>query len=138
MYWNLVTVLLFCICLLCFLAFPSGSMVKNPPAMQEMWVWSLEKEVPTHSSVLAWEIPWTKEPSGLQSMGLQNSWHDLATKTMCYHLFLDLICYIFIRIRSSLFCCIFAYNLFCLNGFVSVSYQGTAGFIKLVVKHSLQ
>ena len=34
---------------------------------------SLEKEVPTHSSILAWEIPWTEEPGGLQSMGSQKS-----------------------------------------------------------------
>ena len=52
-------------------------MVKNPPAMQETWVpilgWEdpLEKSVATHSSTLAWEIPWTEEPGGLQSMGLQ-------------------------------------------------------------------
>ena len=45
--------------------------------MQEMWVWplggedSLEKEMATHSSILAWKIPWTEEPGGLQSMGLQ-------------------------------------------------------------------
>ena len=35
---------------------------------------SLEKETATHSSILAWEIPWTEEPGGLQSMGLQKSW----------------------------------------------------------------
>ena len=52
-------------------------MVKNLPEMQETWVRSLgwedllEKEMATHSSNLAWEIPWTEEPSGLQSMGLQ-------------------------------------------------------------------
>ena len=46
-------------------------MVKNPPAEQEMWVQSLgqedplEKEMATHSSILAWEIPWTEEPGGL-------------------------------------------------------------------------
>ena len=45
--------------------------------MQETWVRSLgwedplEKEMATHSSILAWEIPWTEEPGGLQSMGLQ-------------------------------------------------------------------
>ena len=45
--------------------FPGGSVVKNLPAMQEMWVWSLgqedplEKEVATHSGILAWRIPWT-------------------------------------------------------------------------------
>ena len=47
--------------------------------MQETWVRSLgwedpvEKEMATHSSILAWEIPWTEEPDGLQSMGLQES-----------------------------------------------------------------
>ena len=46
-------------------------MVKNPPATQEIWVQSLgqedplEEEMATHSSILAWEIPWTKEPGGL-------------------------------------------------------------------------
>ena len=55
-------------------------MVKNLPAMWEMWVQSLgweeplEKEMATHSSVLAWKIPWTEEPDGLQSMGSQKSW----------------------------------------------------------------
>ena len=39
----------------------------------------LEKEMATHSSILAWEIPWTEEPGGLQSMGSQKS-HDLGTK----------------------------------------------------------
>ena len=51
-------------------------MVKNPPAMRETWVHSLgwedplEKGMATNSSILAWRIPWTKEPGGLQSMGL--------------------------------------------------------------------
>ena len=55
-------------------------LVKNLPAMPETWVqllgWEvpLEKGVATHSTILAWEIPWTEEPSGLQSMGLQKSW----------------------------------------------------------------
>ena len=50
-------------------------MVKNPPAMQDTWVQSLgqedslEKETATHSNILIWEIPWTEEPGGLQSMG---------------------------------------------------------------------
>ena len=50
------------------MAFPDGSVVKNLPAMQEMWVWSLgqedhlEESMTTHSSVLAWRIPWTEEP----------------------------------------------------------------------------
>ena len=57
--------------------FPGGSVVRNPPAMQETWVQSwgqedpLEKEMATRSSILAWAIPWTEEPSGLRSMGLQ-------------------------------------------------------------------
>ena len=56
--------------------------VKNLLAMQETWVQSLgwedplEKEVATHSSILAWRIPWTKEPGGLQSMGLHRVGHD--------------------------------------------------------------
>ena len=51
--------------------------VKNPPTVQETWVRSLgwedllEKGMATHSSIIAWEIPWTEEPGGLQSMGLQ-------------------------------------------------------------------
>ena len=56
--------------------------VKNLPAMQEMQVRSLSQEDPlkegvaTHSSILAWEIPWTEEPGGLQSMGSQRVGHD--------------------------------------------------------------
>ena len=52
-------------------------MVKKLPAVQETWVRSLgwedplAKEMATHSSILAWEIPWTEEPVGLQSMGSQ-------------------------------------------------------------------
>ena len=54
-------------------------MVKNHPAMQEMQVQSLsqedpvEKEMATHFSILAWEIPWTEQPGGLQSMVSQKS-----------------------------------------------------------------
>ena len=56
--------------------------VKRMPAMQETWVPSLggedplEKEVATHSSILAWRIPWTEEPGGLQSTGSQRVGHD--------------------------------------------------------------
>ena len=52
-------------------------MVKHLPAMQETWVQSpgredpLEKEMAIHSSILAWRIPWTEEPGGLQSTGSQ-------------------------------------------------------------------
>ena len=63
--------------------FPGGSVVKKIYLpMQEMWVQSLdqedslEKEMATHSSIFAWEIPWAEEPGGLQSMGLQRVGHD--------------------------------------------------------------
>ena len=53
--------------------FPGGSVVKNPPAKQKMQVRSLDwedsLEMATHSSILAWENPWTEESDGLQSMG---------------------------------------------------------------------
>ena len=60
-------------------------MVKNPLArqgLQEMWVRSLsqgdplEEGIATHSSILAWRIPWTEEPGGLQSIGSQRVGHD--------------------------------------------------------------
>ena len=57
-----------------------AQMVKNPPATQETQVQSLgredplEKEIATHSSILAWRIPWTEEPGGLQSMGGKVFW----------------------------------------------------------------
>ena len=59
-----------------------AQMVKNLPAVQEIWVQSLgqedppEKEMATHSSILAWEFPWTEEPGGLQSMGSGRVGHD--------------------------------------------------------------
>ena len=58
-----------------YMDFLGGQMVKNLPAMQETQVQSLGQEDPlekgmaTHSSILAWRIPWTEEPGGLQSMG---------------------------------------------------------------------
>ena len=61
-------------------------MVKNLPANAGMWVQSLgwedplEKEMATHSCILAWEIPWTEEPGRLQSIGWQRVRHDLATE----------------------------------------------------------
>ena len=56
-------------------------MVKNPPAIQETWVPSLnedpmEKEMAAHSSILAWRIPWTEEPGGLH--GVIKSWTRLS------------------------------------------------------------
>ena len=59
-----------------------AQMVKDLPAMQETWVPSLgwedplEKGMATHSSILAWEIPWTEEPGGLQCRGLPRVGHD--------------------------------------------------------------
>ena len=56
--------------------------VTNLPAMQETWVRSLdqkdplEKELAIYSCILAWRIPWTEEPGGLQSMGLQGVRHN--------------------------------------------------------------
>ena len=71
----------------CFRVFPVAQMVKNLPATQETWVGSLgqedslEKEIAVHSSILAWEIPWTEEPGGLQPMGSQRVGHDRVTNT---------------------------------------------------------
>ena len=59
-----------------------AQVVKRLSTMQETWVQSLgwedllEKEMATHSSILAWKIPWTEEPGRLQSMGLQRVEHD--------------------------------------------------------------
>ena len=70
-----------------FLQFMVTQMVKNPPAVQETRVRSLGREDPlekgmaTHSSVLAWGIPWTEEPGGVQSMGWQRVGCDWATNT---------------------------------------------------------
>ena len=61
------------------LGFPGGSVGKNPPTTQETWVQSLgwddtlEEKMATHSSILAWKVPWTEEPGRLQSMGSQKS-----------------------------------------------------------------
>ena len=59
-----------------------AQMVKRLPTMQETWVRSLvqedplEKEIATHSSILAWEIPWAEKPGGLQFIWLQRVGHD--------------------------------------------------------------
>ena len=68
-----------------YLGFPSGSVVKNLPAMQETWeTWvqfldqedPLEEEMETYSSILAGKIAWTEEPGGLQSIGSQRTGHN--------------------------------------------------------------
>ena len=64
-----------------------AQMVKNLPAMQEVraqslgWEDPLEKGMATHSTILAWRIPWTEEPCGLQSVGSQRVRHDQAHET---------------------------------------------------------
>ena len=73
-----------------FGGFLVAQLVKNLPAVQETRVWSqgwedpLEKEMATHSSILAWKIPWTEEPGGLQSMGSQRVRHDWVTNTFTF------------------------------------------------------
>ena len=90
----------FNMCIFLCRASPVAHWVKNPPSMQEPQearVWSLGQEDPlekgmaTHSSILAWEIPWTEKPGGLQSIGLQRVGHDwrdwahtLAYRTSCF------------------------------------------------------
>ena len=70
-------------------------MVKNPPAMWETWVRSLcwedplEEGMATHSSILAWRIPWTEEPGGVQSMGSQRVRHNRVTKHTNHDLLRD-------------------------------------------------
>ena len=67
---------------MCYRASLVAQLVKNPPAMWETWVRSLgwedtlEKGTATHSSILAWRIPWTEEPGGLQSLGSQGVGYD--------------------------------------------------------------
>ena len=62
--------------------FPDGLVIKDPPARQQTRVQylgqenPLEKEIATHSSILSWEIPWTEEAGGLQSMGSQRVRHN--------------------------------------------------------------
>ena len=66
--------------------------IKRLPAMQEIRVWSLgqedplEKEMETHSSTLAWKIPWMEKPDGLQSMVSQRVGHDWATSLKLHFL----------------------------------------------------
>ena len=63
-----------------------AQMLKNLPAMQQTcfqslgWEDPLEKEMAAHFGILAWRIPWTEEPSGLQSMGLPRVGQDVATQ----------------------------------------------------------
>ena len=71
----------------CYKASLVAQMLQNPPAMQETrvlslgWEDPLEEAMATHSSILAWRIPWTEELGGLQSMGSQRVGHNWATNT---------------------------------------------------------
>ena len=63
------------------MVFPGGSAVKNPPAMQELQAVLLGREDPlegmaTYSNILAWRIPWTEEPGGIQSIASQRVEHN--------------------------------------------------------------
>ena len=67
-----------------------AQMVKNLPAVKETQVQSLgqedsqEKKMATHFSILAWRIPWTEEPGGLESMGSQRVGHERVTEHACF------------------------------------------------------
>ena len=79
-----------------------AQMVKNTPAMCKTWVqslawiWRREKEMATHSNILAWRIPWTEELGGLQSTGSQRVRHDRATFTFSKLILLNIILSLFI------------------------------------------
>ena len=79
--------------------------VKNLPAMQETWVQSLgqgdplEKGMATHSSILAWKMPWTEEPGGLRSIALQRVGHDWEH--------IQLILFLFDCYEHMIVCCFF-------------------------------
>ena len=85
--------------------FSCGSEVKNLPAMQEAQIWSLgweeplEKVMVTHSTILAWRIPWTGEPGRLQFIGLQRIRHNWVTFTSKYNTW-------YFHIHAFLFQCI--------------------------------
>ena len=74
-----------------------GQSVKNLPAVQQTWVqllgWEdpLEKEMETHSSILAWKIPRTEKPDGLQSMGFQRVGRDWVTNTLLVHILIRMM-----------------------------------------------
>ena len=93
--WCLTFVLIY-ISLIHIMGFPGGSVIKNPPPMQQMWVWPLgkkyplEKEMAIHCSILAWEIPCTKEADGLQSMGSQRVRHNLVTEEQQWQMTLSI------------------------------------------------
>ena len=86
-------------------------MVKRLPAIWETWVRSLgqedplEKEMATHSSTLAWRIPWMEEPGGLKSMGSQRVGHDWTTSfSLHFRIFELLISNILVLLSQNVVC----------------------------------
>ena len=98
-----------------------AQMVKNLPAMQETQAWSLgsgrslEKEMATHSRILAWRIPWTEEPGGLESMGSQRVGHDWATNTF---IIIQCPCLVFLCLCFIVY---FVWYEWCLPPFLGIS-----------------
>ena len=93
-------------CLLDLRASLVAQRLKRLPAMRETWVQSLgqedplEKEMATHSSILAWRIPWMEEPGGLQSTGSQRVIQDLATEQHTPHPHWTILAWRFFRSQS--------------------------------------
>ena len=108
--------------------FPGGSVVKNPPAKQEMWIQSLggegplEEEMATHSSILAQGIPWTEEPGRIQSMGSQRVGHDWAINSFS-HKIMMLILYTVLHVFYFLLSLILRISIsFCILGVLWLFY----------------
>ena len=89
-YYLILLKILLCIYVVLLWTSLVAQPIRNLPAMQETRVQSLnwedllEKEMATHSSILAWKIPWMEEPSSLQSMGSQRVGHDRDFTHMLY------------------------------------------------------
>ena len=133
--------------------------LKRLPEMQETrvptlgWEDPLEKEMATHSSILAWRIPWTEEPGGLQSTGLQRVGHDWATsrhfnllESQCYYFQSTVLLTLFLSFTfcfanffiSVLFKYIFVLPLlFSFSMFIFISLVDRKVFLKLVLRISL-
>ena len=86
--------------------FPDGSAGKDPPEIQELQTQSLgqedalEEEMATHSSILAWKIPWTEDPGGLLSMGSQRVGCDVVTKQQHNNEVQEMFCFFQSESRS--------------------------------------
>ena len=84
--------------------------------MQETWVWfldqehPLEKELASHASILAWEIPWTEEPGGPQSMGHKRVAYNLATKQQQTYHIITINIYVCIYFLSFFSLCMYLYK----------------------------